>query len=735
MSTATPANPMNQASPTGPATTPSARPPASNGPTATGRKRRGGILIALAAGLVVSGLARTWALGLQTKAYLNGPYADTSGGGGDAASAVSTTLGNADSYFLVLMLGGLRGPLVMYLWSSSENQKNERDLEDFNTKVNLIRLLQPEFDSVHIFQTWNKAYNISVQIASLPDRYATILDAAEYAKEVARSRKNNVNILLTLNQVFQQKLGLTVTDNVYYRKQVRADSKWRPPETVRAGAMAQRMEPMLDKEDRLLPALLGTDPATGQPMRGVVRRPTDLQGRVYLPVRRADELRKAAAGAGVTLPALTPAPGEQETVVTLPEADARKLADVYFPPDVAYVYADWNEGSDMQYLAEYGPFPYGVSPLAIGYDYGKRAQVLINKTKQKPAQYSGSVVDSRPGIELRDWAKEERDRALAAEARLYGRPNEDRKLKEWLVPAKLVPEGSLEMDFSAVAKAYFANPSAPPPQRNRDQRYDEAIVEKMGQALATARVPSDNPVSGADVDEALYSYRLSARLLQDARSEFIRHLNHPEVGIRRLQDFSSQIEELSADQLIGEADFDFLLALTPDAGASQEPLHGQGKLVGREVLLRRAAEKYRQAIIWFQTINLRYYFPAEITQLTLPPQLPGNAVSRAAWEVVEVLRQGIAKLHLSRLAEYNNIPEARQFPLPISLPRESPSELRWDPSVLDRVYAETEHATKLAPKFDQNRSNRDEGLPAEDRAKARLAEIERLLGAGGGNAK
>src|SRR4051812_326784 len=59
-------------------------------------------------------------------------------------------LSNLNSFSLALLLGGLRGPLVMMLWTSSETQKQERDLEDFDSKIELIRLLQPEFDSVHI---------------------------------------------------------------------------------------------------------------------------------------------------------------------------------------------------------------------------------------------------------------------------------------------------------------------------------------------------------------------------------------------------------------------------------------------------------------------------------------------------------------------------------------------------------------------------------------------------------
>ena len=60
----------------------------------------------------------------------------------------------------------LRGPLVMILWPSAEEQKTEKDLEDFDTKIELIRLLQAEFDTVHLFQIWSKAYNVSAQLAS-----------------------------------------------------------------------------------------------------------------------------------------------------------------------------------------------------------------------------------------------------------------------------------------------------------------------------------------------------------------------------------------------------------------------------------------------------------------------------------------------------------------------------------------------------------------------------------------
>ena len=111
-------------------------------------------------------------------------------------------LSNLDSFSLALLLGGFRGPLVMMLWSSSESQKQNKDLEDFDSKIELIRLLQPEFDTVHIFQMWNKAYNISVQMANNSDKYATIVDALEYGYRVNAQHPDDMNLLSSIGRIF-----------------------------------------------------------------------------------------------------------------------------------------------------------------------------------------------------------------------------------------------------------------------------------------------------------------------------------------------------------------------------------------------------------------------------------------------------------------------------------------------------------------------------------------------------
>ena len=249
-----------------------------------------------------------------------------------------TSLAGMDSYALALLLGGLRGPLVMVLWAQSESQKADRDLEGIDTQIEWIRRLQPEFDTVHVFQMWNKAYNLSVQMVGLSNKYTVILDAVDYGYNIDDERPDNLNILKELGRVYADKLGNSNPEKHYYRERVRRETRHREQQ---AGA-AKRGEPgfqrlahdeMLDANGNVLPELL-------KPRRAVL----------------------AAGG------------------------------DTY-------------DGSRLQFLKQYEPFPYGLSPYALGYNFNKRAQVLMSTLKQKPIQLSESVTDSQPGLTLKGWAE------------------------------------------------------------------------------------------------------------------------------------------------------------------------------------------------------------------------------------------------------------------------------------------------------------------------------------------
>src|SRR5208283_3597290 len=103
-------------------------------------------------------------------------------------------------------------------------QKQRNDLQDIDTKIEWIRLLQPDFDAVHLFQIWNKAYNISVRMTSLSNKYSTVIDAIDYGQKVDRERPDDVNILSSIAQVYSDKLGQS-QENAYYRHRIRRETQ------------------------------------------------------------------------------------------------------------------------------------------------------------------------------------------------------------------------------------------------------------------------------------------------------------------------------------------------------------------------------------------------------------------------------------------------------------------------------------------------------------------------------
>src|SRR5579884_3152345 len=218
--------------------------------------RRLPVVVVLVLSMVGCWFTRTWAANFKAR------------GPGEQAGQGSV-LGSMNSFALGLMLGGLRGPLVMVLWSKVENQKIDRDLEDIDTMIEWIRLLQPEFDTVHIFQIWNKAYNLSVMMASPATKYTTILDAIDYARRVDADRPGDVNILAQLSQVFGEKLGnKNVSEHAFYAKHFREDTltddnkkKAYPQDAgkMRLGLRfvdRSKNGPILDEDNNLLPQFL-----------------------------------------------------------------------------------------------------------------------------------------------------------------------------------------------------------------------------------------------------------------------------------------------------------------------------------------------------------------------------------------------------------------------------------------------------------------------------------------------
>ncbi|MDQ3441089.1 MAG: hypothetical protein M3478_12150 [Planctomycetota bacterium] len=431
--------------------------------------------------------------------------------GAPAAGTTQTgaNLSNMNSFALALLLGGLRGPLVMILWTSSEAQKSEKKLDDFDTKVEWIRMLQPEFDTVHIFQIWNKAYNISVQMASNANKYITILDAIEYAESVDRERPNNINILYQIGSVYFDKLG-GASEKQYYRKRVRDETQARAVEAkvnrADPGWRPLKMDPLLDEKGMILPE-----------------------------------------------------------------------------------YA-----KELVHLTPFQPYPYGITPQALGYNYFKRAQ-LLQDAGQRHAQIADLVIDSRPGLSLRMWSEEELERGRRIELAAFGK---------------------------------------------------EVPTERFDMEMPTADVGLATTPAASAVREGLYSYDLAAKLAANAIKDYERHLLKHAINRSTYEFHLAHIKLLEA---LAAGDRDYLaaqLATGPerDRFAASAAEHYRKSLQAAEYMLVR---------YHIDDQFVPVLFPPGTSRLNMPPdKVPPQIYRQILMRNQQLLAQAPNDMHAEDRVEY-----------------------------------------------------------------------------------
>src|SRR5439155_8747303 len=180
--------------------------------------------------------------------------------------------------------------------------------------------------------------------------------------------------------------------------------------------------------------------------------------------------------------------------------------------------SEWNDGSELQYLKQYQPFPYGVGTFGFAWNYHKQAQVLQDDAKLHHANLSELVVDSRPALALKGWSEE-----------------------EW--------ELGRRMELKA---------------------FNVALPEERGQLeLPTAGIAIDAPFSDRKViDQAIFCYNLAARLSHDSIGEYVRHLRNFATNLNTYQ---SHMDSMRAQAPMLEGDRDYLKAMLA-GGAERQAL-------------------------------------------------------------------------------------------------------------------------------------------------------------------
>lgn len=467
-----------------------------------------------------------------------------------------------NSFALGLLLGGLRGPMLMVLWTSSENQKTDRELEDFDTKVELIRLLQAEFDGVHLFQIWNKAYNISVQMANVPTKYTTILDAMDYAFNVDAERPDNINILASIAGLYFDKFG-NAAEKGYFSPRL-MDETMPAQDRVRVIFPAEKRELVLRQA-----RLAGASTYVLSP-----RELRDDMSKRYIQVRKpiADNLKARLNDPEITyeLREVKPDVGQQvgmrrtEHVSVLYDASAgsateypdyRIKPEFLTPREGVNATGDGGDGSQLPYLPRFEPYPYGVSPFALGYNYYKRSQYLQNERGARHAQLSDRVISSRAALSLKKWSEEDWRVARRAEIELFGKP----------VPS------------------------------------EDAELEAPTQGITLDQKLAMNPL----LKEIIWRYENAARIADAAVQEYQFHLKSFLDDVRL---YSNHAESSAAQAEMMRADAMYLKAMLADGAEKKR-------------LAQQAATHYRNGANLYSRHILRYYLADEDAAGVLPPRV------------------------------------------------------------------------------------------------------------------
>ncbi len=464
----------------------------------------------------------------------------------------SGNLSQLNSYALGLVLGGLRGPMLMALWTTSENQKNDRELEDFDTKVEMIRLLQAEFDGVHLFQIWNKAFNISVQMANVSTKYVTILDAMQYARNVDSERPNNISIISEIGRLYFDKYG-GAAERAYYSPRL-MDETLPVQDKIKITFPAEQRDAVLR-----LARLAGASTYSLNPQEA-----NDQATAYYIYVRPQVEqvIRKNSTGLQLTY-ATVPAKTQQNAsakATRLTEHptlldDNHKLLPGFTGSNMK-TESEKVENVDLPYLKQFEPYPIGVSPYALAYNYFKRAQWLQEFRKARHPQVSDRIISVRPAMSLKKWSEESWYAARRAEI-------------EFFMPTAEVPR-------------------------------DDAQLEPITQDIPlTAQVP-DSPL----LAQIIGRYESSAMVCEAAVKEFRYHLSpehYPEDNFT----YRSHIEGSFAQSKIMRGDALYLQAL---------------KSTGEEKirLAKEAAENYQQGANLYTRHIFQFFMGDEDVEFVLP---------------------------------------------------------------------------------------------------------------------
>ena len=112
-----------------------------------------------------------------------------------------------------LSLVGSRGITICGLWAAAQDKQAKHKWNELELLVRSLTKLQPHFIAPWRFQSWNLAYNVSVESDRVKDKYFYITRGIDLAAEGERKNKNNPDLRWDVGYFHQDKIGMADESN------------------------------------------------------------------------------------------------------------------------------------------------------------------------------------------------------------------------------------------------------------------------------------------------------------------------------------------------------------------------------------------------------------------------------------------------------------------------------------------------------------------------------------------
>lgn len=142
-----------------------------------------------------------------------------------------------------LLMTGSRGFAVCVLWNTAMDKQMRHEWNELELVVNSVTKLQPHFVTPWLFQSWNLAYNVSVESDRVKDKFFYVTRGIELLGEGERRIKEDPDLRNHMAWYYQNKFGLSDEANTFRSlfQMSCIDPKLRDPERfrTRSGGQAQ----------------------------------------------------------------------------------------------------------------------------------------------------------------------------------------------------------------------------------------------------------------------------------------------------------------------------------------------------------------------------------------------------------------------------------------------------------------------------------------------------------------